>query len=136
MFGGRQHGRRPLNNVSAYFYNFWSEIDFERQFFQSTRDNLRPYGEFSCACNVVLLPKGTVRPTDNSPAIKAAFYKRYIDLYGELPLGGRIGFDDALAPDWYDELAWNDPPLPDGWEVNIEKLLKYRTDRITAMLSK
>ena len=51
-----------------------SEIDFEKQFFKCVREALYPYGDFSCACNVVLLPKGTVRPTDNSITIKAAFF--------------------------------------------------------------
>ena len=113
-----------------------SEVDFEKQFFSTVRDDLYPYGDFSCACNVVLLPKGTVRPTDNSKTIKAAFYKRYIDLYGETPLNGRIGFNESLVPDWYDELNWNDPPLPMEWESNIDKLLEYRTNRITRLLNK
>jgi hypothetical protein len=71
-----------------------SELEFEKQFFSTIHDNLYPYGDFSCACNVVLLPKGTVKPTDNSRAVKAAFYKRYIDLYGESPLNGRRGFNE------------------------------------------
>ncbi len=113
-----------------------SEIEFEKQFFSTIQDNLYPYGDFSCACNVALLPKGTVRPTDNSKAIKATFYKRSIDLYGESPLNGRSGFNESLVPSWYSELNWNEPPLPIGWESNIEKLLKYRTERITGLLNK
>lgn len=111
-----------------------SEIQFEKQFFREVQEGLFPYGDFSCACNVVLLPKGTVRPTDNSTAIKAAFYKRYIDLYGETPLNGRRGFNETLVPDWYDELVWNEPPLPENWESGVEKLLAYRTARITSLL--
>lgn len=111
-----------------------SEIEFEKQFFSTISDNLYPYGDFSCACNVTLLPKGTVRPTDNSKTIKAAFYKRYVSLYGESPLNGRKGFNESLVPDWYNELQWNDPELPIGWKSNIERLLKYRTDRITGLL--
>ena len=113
-----------------------SEIYFEKQFFSNVVDDLYPYGDFSCACNVTLLPKGTVRPTDNSKAIKAAFYKRYVDLYGELPLNGRSGFNESLVPSWYSELKWNDAPLPVLWEEKIKKLLTYRTQRITGLLNK
>jgi hypothetical protein len=77
-----------------------------------------------------------VRPTDNSKIIKAAFYKRYIALYGESPLNGRSGFNDSLVPSWYHELKWNESPLPLRWESNIEKLLTYRTKRITELMKK
>ena len=113
-----------------------SELELEKPFFSTIQDNLYPYGDFSCACNVALLPKGTVRPTDNLRAIKAAFYKRYIDLYGESPLNGRSGFNESLVSSWYSELNWNVPPLPKNWDSNIEKLLKYRTERITGLLNK
>jgi hypothetical protein len=113
-----------------------SEIEFERQFFSYMQDDLCPYGDFSCACNVAMLPKGTVRPTDNSKAIKAAFYMRYIELYGESPLNGRAGFNKSLVPHWYSVLKWNDPPLPDNWQRKIEELLKYRTQRLTGLLGK
>lgn len=111
-----------------------SELAFEREFFHTNKEELFPYGDFSCACNIVLLPKGTVRPTDNSKAIKAAFYKRYVDLYGETPLNGRGGFRDEMVPDWYSSLRWNEPPLPEGWEKRIESLLDYRTKRISGLL--
>ena len=112
-----------------------SELTFEKQFFHSINSGLFPYGEFTCACNVVLLPKGMVRPTDNSQAIKAAFYMRYIELYGEEPLNGRSDFKTALVPDWYCELNWNQPILPDGWRGNIDSLLRYRTRRITNLIN-
>ena len=113
-----------------------TELEFEKQFFSEVKPNLNPYGDFSCACNVVLLPKGTVRPTDNSEAIKAIFYKRYIDLYGEIPLNGRNGFDNSSVPEWYSELEWNNPVLPADWKHNIDKLLDYRTGRITGLMNK
>lgn len=122
--------------LAHIFVHKESELQFEKQFFQNVQSDLFPYNDFSCACNVVLLPKGTVRPTDNSKNIKAVFYKRYIDLYGEAPLNGRQGFNESEVPDWYDELVWNDPPLPQDWEENIEKLLDYRTKRITGLLRK
>ncbi|KAF0208125.1 MAG: hypothetical protein FD171_1282 [Actinobacteria bacterium] len=111
-----------------------SEVRFETQFFSNVDVNLLPHGDFTCACNVVLLPKGTVRPTDNSAAIKAAFYQRYIDLYGEAPLNGRVGFRSELVPTWYESLVWIDPPLPADWSRKIEALLRYRTKRITQLM--
>lgn len=113
-----------------------SEIEFEKDFFDSMQSDLRPHSDFTCACNVVLLPKGTVRPTDNSPAIKAAFYMRYIELYGEDTLIGRSGFRKSLVPDWYGELKWNQPYLPADWQDNIDQLLSYRTKRITHIMSR
>lgn len=113
-----------------------TEMEFEKKFFTTTSETLTPYGNFSCACNVVLLPKGTVRPTDKSEAIKAAFYMRYIELYGEAPLNGRAGFKQSLVPDWYSEIVWNEPPLPNNWEKNVDKLLEYRTQRVIKILSK
>jgi len=113
-----------------------TEIEFEKQFFRKVQANLIPHGDFTCACNVALLPKGTIRPTDNSKTIKAAFYRRYIDLYGETPLNGRLEFNNALVPNWYKTLIWNEPPLPNNWQTNIDKLLEYRTERITGLLNK
>jgi len=113
-----------------------SELEFEKVFFETVCNDLNPFGDFSCACNVVLLPKGTVRPTDNSKSIKAAFYMRYIDLYGESPLNGRTGFKESIVPDWYSELVWNEPPLPINWKEKVNKLLNYRTQRLTGLLSK
>jgi len=113
-----------------------SEMDFEKTIFQDVKEDLNPYGEFTCACNVILLPKGTVRPTDNSNQIKAVFYKRYIELYGETSLNGRNGFNNNCVPEWYIKLRWNQPPLPDDWQIKIENLLVYRTDRITHLIKK
>lgn len=112
-----------------------SELATEKSFFASFDRSLLPYGDFSCACNTILLPKGTVRPTDNSHAIKSIFYRRYIDLYGESPLRGRSGFLHKKVPEWYDTLQWNEPVLPENWKGNIDQLLLYRTKRITYLLS-
>ena len=111
-----------------------SETDKEQYYFESFNKNVKPFGLFTCATNVVLLPKGTVRPTDNSNVIKAIFYKRFIDLYKEDPLNGRKGFKSTLIPDWYQKLEWNDPFLPNNWEDNIAKLMKYRRKRIARIL--
>jgi hypothetical protein len=111
-----------------------SEIDNEKDFFQSIDKKINPYGDFTSAANVVLLPKGTVRPTDNSTMIKAVFYKRYIELYGEKTLNGRRGFIEANVPDWYSDIKWNAPFLPDNWKHNIDDLIKYRNDKIASIL--
>jgi hypothetical protein len=112
------------------------ELEFEGQFFKTIDKKLLPYGDFTCACNVILLPKGTVRPTDNSKSIKAIFYMRYIKLYGETTLKGRTGFKKSDVPNWYGDLKWNEPVLPEDWEQGIEALLKYRTKRITRILER
>jgi len=76
------------------------------------------------------------RPTDNSPRVKAAFYRRYVELYGELPLNGRGGFNQSKVPEWYDNLIWNEPHLPLQWEAQINELMDYRKNTITRILSK
>ena len=113
-----------------------SETELEQKFFDEYDTSVRPYGNFTCAANVVLLPKGTVRPTDNSDTIKAVFFKRYIDLYGETPLNGRSEFNHAKIPDWYKELHWNKPALPNSWETVVDSLLKYRSKRVRAILNR
>lgn len=113
-----------------------SEIDLEKYFFKEIDNNILPYGEFTSAANVILLPKGTVRPTDNSEIIKSVFYKRYIDLYGEETLNGRRGFIEDRIPDWYPDIKWNTPFLPNDWKRNITNLLEYRRERIEAIMKK
>ena len=112
------------------------EAELEKKFFDKFDACVKPYGNFTCAANVVLLPKGTVRPTDNSKTIKGIFFKRYIELYGDTPLNGRSGFTDAEVPDWYEELKWNKPVLPDNWERAVDDLLEYRTKRLRALLNR
>ena len=63
-----------------------------KRIFAAIQPDLHPTSDFTCAGSVVLLPKGMVRPAGNSTAIKAAFYMRYIELYGEEPLIDRSGF--------------------------------------------
>ena len=112
------------------------ETKLEKKFFDKFDACVKPYGNFTCAANVVLLPKGTVRPTDNSKTIKGVFFKRYIKLYGDTPLNGRSGFEHAEVPGWYEELKWNEPVLPDNWEKAVEDLLQYRTKRLRALLNR
>ena len=137
-YNGPNWRKTGLNEfeLAHIFTHKESEIESEKEFFGSIQSDLYPYSDFTCACNVVLLPKGTVRPTDNSRAIKAAFYMRYIELYGEEPLIGRSGFRISRVPDWYSQLKWNQPYLPADWRENTERLLTYRTKRITHIINK
>lgn len=111
-----------------------SEIEFESRFFEKVDSGLSPYGDFTCACNVVLLSKGMVRPTDNSSVIKSVFYRRYIELYGEEPLNGRSGFKTERVPGWYTSLTWNEPYKPSDWQSKISDLMAYRKNRISKIL--
>lgn len=113
-----------------------TELSVESRFFQEFDSSMLPYGDFTCACNVTLLPKGTVRPTDNSEALKAVFYKRYIDLYGEAPLQGRSGFQHELVPSWYRNIRWNEPVLPSDWKAKTDKLLSFRTKKIVRAMER
>jgi len=137
-YNGPNWRKTRLNEfeLAHIFTHKESEIESEKAFFSSIQPDLYPYSNFTCACNVVLLPKGTVRPTDNSRAIKAAFYMRYIELYGEEPLIGRSGFKKSLVPDWYGELEWNQSYLPSDWRENTERLLAYRKKRVTHIMNK
>jgi len=120
--------------IAHIFSHKDSELEIEQKYFSSMRNGMRPYGDFTCAANTVLLPKGTVRPTDNSTLLKSIFYKRYIELYGESTLGGRQGFKMELTPSWYSDLKWNDPVLPDNWKYKVDRLLEYRKNRITEIM--
>jgi len=113
-----------------------SEIFMEKNYFNEIDSNTFPYGEFTSAANVVLLPKGTVRPTDNSTILKSIFYKRYVELYGEDTLNGRKGFIEKNIPEWYSQIKWNEPFLPNNWKINIDNLLDYRKKRIATIMKK
>jgi hypothetical protein len=112
------------------------EVEQERRFFPEFIAELSPFGNFTCACNTILVPKGMASPTDTLPGVKAAFYRRYVELYGEDTLNGRTGFDRSKVPEWYDDLIWNEPRLAMQWEARIEDLLDYRISRISSILSK
>lgn len=113
-----------------------TEDELEKCFFDDYDEGIVPFGNFTCAANVVLLPKGTVRPTDNSSLIKSVFYKRHMDLYGEGTLDGRSAFRHDDLPDWYDALRWNVPVKPPDWRANINRLLEYRKKTITRLIDK
>jgi hypothetical protein len=92
------------------------------------------HGLFTCAANVILLPKGMARPTDGTAGIRAAVLNRYFDLYGSIYSGGFGGFSLPERITWFDKLRWNDPIEPKDWEMRIEKLDAYRRNKISGLL--
>jgi hypothetical protein len=122
------------NNLAEFelahiFAHKETETDLEKMYFDTFEDK-KPFGSFSCACNTLLIPKGMVRPTDNSQIIKVILFKRYIDLYGESPLNGRKSFKHDEVPKWYDKLQWNITEPPRDWKKNIDELINKRTAMI------
>ncbi len=116
IFSHKPDGRELENSVFKYF-----------------DPTASPYGLFTCAANVVLVPKGFAKPTDGLTAIRIAFFKRYIELYGEKSLPGYTGLKQELVPEWYESLEWNEPILPENWEEHVDLLLKYRQKRLTKL---
>jgi hypothetical protein len=111
--------------LAHVFAHKTSEIATERKVFQNHNQNVKPYGMFTSASNVVLIPKGLTKPTDKSESVKICFYKRHFELYGN-NLNGFTSFIDSKIPDWYPEIKWLKPILPDDWRLRIDNLLKYR----------
>jgi len=141
LFNGKPSGAKNWKNFKEFelahiFAHKEIETSVEKYYFKNFDDKKYPFAQFTSASNVVLLPKGTVRPTDNSTIIKLIFYKHHIDLYGEETLIGRSEFRHDLVPDWYSELIWNDPIKPDNWMQNINVLIDYRKQKIVETLKK
>lgn len=113
--------------LAHIFAHKTEERSFEMRMFGSVSDTPEPYGLFTSASNVVLIPKGFAKPTDHMLSIKACFFKRHLELYGN-NLTGLDSFNESLLPNWYGEIAWADPILPDDWEKKVRNLLKYRCD--------
>lgn len=111
------------------------ERKLEEKVFKSSVVNAEPYGLFTSASNVVLIPKGFAKPTDHIELVKICFYKRHLDLYGNNLIGLR-DFDNSKIPSWYSEIEWIEPILPDDWEARIENLLKYRSDYLRKKYTK
>jgi len=101
------------------------ERDLEKKVFIDFNDEQQPYGLFTSASNIVLIPKGYAKPTDHMISIKICFYKRHLELYGNNILGLN-NFNDAYVPSWYSDIKWLDPVLPMNWETKINSLLEYR----------
>lgn len=111
-----------LAHVFSHKHN---ERGLEQKVFHYFNGNIQPYGLFTSASNIVLIPKGFAKPTDQMRNIKVCFYKRHIDLYGN-NLIGLNNLKESYVPDWYNEIQWLEPQLMDGWEQKIGNLLKYR----------
>ena len=109
-----------------------SELDRVRHWFAKTPNLL--HGLFSCAANVILLPKGMAKPTDGTEGIRLAVLRRFFDLYGDNHSGGFTGFNLPERLSWYGELKWNDPIEPEDWEARIEKLDNFRKEQIRRLL--
>ena len=111
--------------LAHIFSHKQDERDFEKTIFKQITDNTEPYGLFTSASNIVLIPKGFAKPTDHMKSVKICFYKRHLKLYGNNIIG-LSGFDEALVPSWYSEINWLEPTLPTDWKVRINNLLNYR----------
>lgn len=104
-----------------------NEIAFDISCFQNHNVNIKPYSLFTSASNTVIIPKGLTKPTDKSKTIKLVFFKRHLDLYGNIiQLPHLKNLKEDLIPDWYKEIEWVEPFLPEDWEERINNLLAYR----------
>lgn len=123
--------------LAHVFAHKLDERDLEKRVFTTADSKCKPHGLFTCAANVVLIPKGLAKPTDGLAAVRVAFFKRHVDLYGEETLPGLCGLKDSEIPEWYDDLRdkWNQPVLPPDWERNVDSLLRYRTRRLRTIFS-
>ena len=101
------------------------ERELESKVFKSFVNTTEPYGLFTSASNIVLIPKGFAKPTDHMKSVKICFYKRHFDLYGNNVIG-LSDLDESLVPSWYTEIKWHEPILPDDWRRKIDNLLEYR----------
>lgn len=111
--------------LAHIFAHKTDERNFERNAFSEVSDKVEPYGLFTSASNVVLIPKGFAKPTDHMINIKKCFYQRHFELYGN-NLIGLGGFQESLLPDWYSDIRWMEPVLPKDWLEKVKNLLKYR----------
>lgn len=136
-YTGPNWKRSGLSNfeLAHIFSHKHGKQELEWEVFKEHDKELKPYGLFTCASNVVLIPKGFAKPTDGLPAVRVAFFKRHIELYGEDCLPGLRGLDPEAIPGWYDDLDWNEPVLPPGWEENVEKLMAFRRARLAKLFS-
>jgi hypothetical protein len=88
------------------------------------------HGLFTCAANVILVPKGMAKPTDGTRGVRVAILHRYFSLYGESCAAGFGGFTPPAELSWCSELSWNDPVEPPDWEERVKLLDKFRRTAI------
>jgi len=103
------------------------ETNLEKKSFMRFDEDRKPYSLFTSASNVVLIPSGLTKPTDKLESVKLCYYQRHIDLYGE-NFCHMSGFKKELVPDWYDDIEWIEPVLPEDWKNKIDLLLEYRSN--------
>lgn len=111
--------------LAHIFAHKQDERGLEKKVFKLFTEKTEPYGLFTSASNIVLIPKGFAKPTDHMESVKICFYKRHLDLYGNNIIG-LSNFDESLLPSWYSEINWLQPLLPDDWKVRVDNLLEYR----------
>lgn len=103
------------------------ETSLEKRCFKRFEEDIKPYALFTSASNVVLIPSGLTKPTDKLESIKLCYYQRHIDLYGE-NFFHMSGFRKELVPDWYKDIKWLEPVMPQDWKKNVDLLLEYRAN--------
>jgi len=111
--------------LAHVFAHKGDERALEKRVFSRLSNQVEPYGLFTAASNVVLIPKGFAKPTDHMESIKACFYKRHIALYGNNIIGASE-LNEASVPEWYDDIDWLPPILPENWQQKTVNLLAYR----------
>ena len=129
-YSGGASGMWSLSGLDKFelahvFCHKQDERELEKKYFSEFNNIQKPYGLFTSASNVVLIPKGFAKPTDYLVSIKLCFYKRHLELYGN-NLIGISNFRDDEVPSWYADVKWLDPELPSDWEMKVKNLLKYR----------
>jgi hypothetical protein len=124
-------GKSGLNafELAHIFGHKVDEKELEKRVFQKFDKNMNPYSLFTSASNVVLIPKGLTKPTDKMDSIKICFYKRHLELYGN-NLIGMEDFNENEVPEWYGEIKWLEPILPNDWENRIKNLLEFRRQHL------
>ena len=129
-YSGGSNGTWGKSGLDAFelahiFGHKEDEKELEKKVFGQFDNEVKPYSLFTSASNIVLIPKGLTKPTDKMDRIKICFYKRHIDLYGGNLIGMK-GFNNDLVPEWYPEIKWLEPKLPENWKLRINNLLDYR----------
>lgn len=111
--------------LAHVFAHKQDERHLEKEVFKEISHDIEPYGLFTSASNVVLIPKGFAKPTDHMKSIKVCFYKRHFELYGNNIIG--LGsLDEGHVPSWYSDIQWLEPALPSDWKEKTKNLLLYR----------
>ena len=115
--------------LAHVFAHKQDERQLEKKTFSNFKSSVKPYGMFTSASNVVLIPKGLAKPTDGLESVQKCFFKRHLELYGH-NMPGLGKFDEALIPEWYGNIKWLPYEAPRDWERRITNLLNYREEHL------